>query len=70
MIETSKLTAERIKEYLQEGKRFDGRGLDEFRDIGIETGVSKNAEGRSGCRRYCRSSCQMDGYSRKQDARK
>ncbi|VVB82716.1 Exosome complex component Rrp42 [uncultured archaeon] len=42
---TSKLTAERIKEYLNEGKRFDGRKSDEFRDIVIETGVSKNAEG-------------------------
>jgi exosome complex component RRP42 len=45
MIETSNLTAERIKEYFAEGKRFDGRGLDEFRDLVIETGVSKNAEG-------------------------
>ncbi|MCK9596116.1 exosome complex protein Rrp42 [Candidatus Pacearchaeota archaeon] len=45
MIETSYLTAERIKEYLSEGKRFDGRKLDEFRDIVIETGISKNAEG-------------------------
>ncbi len=45
MIETSKLTAERIKEFLEEGKRFDGRKLDEFREIIIETGVSKNAEG-------------------------
>jgi len=41
----SNLTGRRIKEYLAEGKRFDGRGLDEFRDINIETGVSKNAEG-------------------------
>jgi len=45
MIETSKITAERIKEYMNEGKRFDGRKLDEFRNIIIETGVSKNAEG-------------------------
>ena len=45
MIETSPLTAERIKEYLNEGKRFDNRKLDEFREISIETGVSKNAEG-------------------------
>jgi len=45
MIETSYITAERIKEYLAEGKRFDGRGLDEFREITIETGISKNAEG-------------------------
>jgi len=30
---------------LEEGKRFDGRKPDEFRDISIETGISKNAEG-------------------------
>jgi exosome complex component RRP42 len=42
---TSDLTAERINEYLNQGKRFDDRGLDEFRELTIETGVSKNAEG-------------------------
>ena len=42
---TSDLTGERIKEYLSEGKRFDGRKPDEFRNIIIETGISKNAEG-------------------------
>jgi len=42
---TSKITGERIKQYLREGKRFDGRALDQFRDIEIETNVSKNAEG-------------------------
>lgn len=45
MMETSKLTGKRIEEYLKEGKRFDGRGLEEFREISIETGVSKKAEG-------------------------
>jgi len=44
-METSRLTGERIKQYLAEGKRFDGREPDEFREIVIETGVSKNAEG-------------------------
>ncbi|MBS3071150.1 MAG: hypothetical protein A2639_00505 [Candidatus Staskawiczbacteria bacterium RIFCSPHIGHO2_01_FULL_34_27] len=44
-METTKVTAERIKEYLESGKRFDGRKPDEFREISIETGVSKNAEG-------------------------
>lgn len=44
-MKTSKLTGDRIKEYLELGKRFDGRKLDEFRDITIETGISKNAEG-------------------------
>ena len=42
---TPKITADRIKTYLKQGKRFDGRGLDDFRNIEIETGVSKNAEG-------------------------
>ena len=42
---TSNLTGKRIKEYLSEGKRFDGRKPEEFRDIIIEKGVSKNAEG-------------------------
>lgn len=45
MIETSNLTAQRIREYLAQGKRFDQRKLDEFRNLTIETGVSKNAEG-------------------------
>jgi exosome complex component RRP42 len=42
---TSNLTAQRIKEYLTKGKRFDDRGLEEFRNLTIETGISKNAEG-------------------------
>ena len=41
----SNLTGRRIKEYLSEGKRFDGRKPDEFREIVVETGVSKKAEG-------------------------
>jgi len=45
MIETSDITGKRIKEYLGEGKRFDGRKPEEFRNISIETGISKNAEG-------------------------
>ncbi|MCK4647462.1 exosome complex protein Rrp42 [Candidatus Pacearchaeota archaeon] len=45
MIETPNLTGERIKGYLEAGKRFDGRKPDEFREVSIETGVSKNAEG-------------------------
>ena len=45
LYETSEITAERIKKYLEEGKRFDGRKPDEFREIIIEPGVSKNAEG-------------------------
>lgn len=45
MMETSYLTGEKIKKYLEEGKRFDGRAPDEFREISIETGISTNAEG-------------------------
>jgi exosome complex component RRP42 len=44
-METSNLTKNRIKEFLKEGKRFDERKLEEFRDIIIETGISKKAEG-------------------------
>lgn len=39
------LTIERIKNYLKAGKRFDNRDLLDYRDIEIETGISKNAEG-------------------------
>jgi len=42
---TSNITGNRIKEYLKLGKRFDGRNLDDFREISIEKGISKNAEG-------------------------
>ncbi len=42
---TSKITGERIKEYLEKGKRFDGRALDEFRELTIEKEVSNKAEG-------------------------
>jgi exosome complex component RRP42 len=42
---TSDLTAQRIRQYLTQGKRFDDRKPDEFRDLTIELGVSKNAEG-------------------------
>ncbi len=45
MIETSNLTKNRIAEYLAHGKRFDNRKAEEFRDIVIECGLSKKAEG-------------------------
>lgn len=45
MIETGNLTKNRISEYLLSGKRFDNRKVDEFRDIKIEVGLSKKAEG-------------------------
>lgn len=44
-MEVSNLTKQRIIEYLKAGKRFDNRGLLDFRDIKIETGISNNAEG-------------------------
>ncbi len=44
-METSKITGERIKEYLSQGKRFDNRKPEQFREIVVEEGVSKNAEG-------------------------
>ena len=44
-MKTPKINQQRIKEYLSQGKRFDGRALDQFRDMIIETKVSKKAEG-------------------------
>ena len=44
-MDISNLTRKRIHDYLMEGKRFDNRKLLDFRDITIETDVSKNAEG-------------------------
>ncbi|MFH1889543.1 MAG: exosome complex protein Rrp42 [Nanoarchaeota archaeon] len=44
-MKTPRVTANRIDEYLSSGKRFDGRKLNEFREISIETGISKKAEG-------------------------
>ncbi|MDA3836310.1 MAG: exosome complex protein Rrp42 [Nanoarchaeota archaeon] len=43
---TPSTTADRIKQYMKkEGKRFDGRGLEEFRELTIEKDVSIKAEG-------------------------
>lgn len=36
---------ERLEKYLSEGKRFDGRAPEEFRDLVIEKNISKKAEG-------------------------
>jgi len=44
-MKTPRITAERIEEYLSSGKRFDGRKPEDFREITIETGISKKAEG-------------------------
>ncbi len=34
-----------IIKWFMKGKRYDGRGLDEFRPVSVECGVTKNAEG-------------------------
>jgi exosome complex component RRP42 len=44
-MKTTNITKKRIEKYLAEGKRFDERKPEEFRDITIETGISKKAEG-------------------------
>jgi exosome complex component RRP42 len=44
-MKTPRIVGDRIRQYLMEDKRFDGRGPLKFRDIEIETGVSKKAEG-------------------------
>jgi len=42
---SSNLTKNKIKEYLKKGKRFDNRKPLDYRDLEVETGISKNAEG-------------------------
>lgn len=42
---TPRINGERIKRYLNDGKRFDGRAFDEYRELIIEPNVSKKAEG-------------------------
>ena len=44
-METTNITKKRIEKYLADGKRFDGRKPEEFREIIIEIGISKKAEG-------------------------
>lgn len=44
-MKTPRITGNRIKDYLTQGKRFDGRTPEQFRDIIIEDCVSKKAEG-------------------------
>jgi len=39
------INKKQIASLLKDGKRSDGRGLFDFRDIEIETGISNNAEG-------------------------
>lgn len=42
---TPYVTAERIRSYLEQEKRFDGRKTNEFRELIIEKNISKKAEG-------------------------
>lgn len=42
---TPNTTGDRIRQYMKEGKRFDGRGLEEYRNLTIEKNVSEKAEG-------------------------
>lgn len=44
-MDVARITKKRIHDYLAEGKRFDDRGLLDYRELEIETGISKNAEG-------------------------
>ncbi|MAG38445.1 RNA-binding protein [Candidatus Pacearchaeota archaeon] len=44
-MEVTNLTREKLRKMFAEGKRFDGRKLDEFRDLKIEFDVSNQAEG-------------------------
>src|SRR3989344_7084886 len=39
-----------IRSLIEKGKRIDGRKLDEFRKIIIETNISKNSAGSARCR--------------------
>lgn len=42
---TPNITADRIRKYLKEGKRFDGRKPEDFRELIIEKNISCKAEG-------------------------
>jgi len=44
-MEIAEITKQRIKAYLAKGMRFDGRKPMQYREITVETGVSKKAEG-------------------------
>jgi exosome complex component RRP42 len=44
-MELTENTKRRIIEYMKEGKRFDDRGLLDYRNLEIETGISNKAEG-------------------------
>jgi exosome complex component RRP42 len=44
-MDVSNLTKETLRKMFAEGKRFDGRGLTDFRNIEIEYNVSNKAEG-------------------------
>ena len=41
----SRLKRKKIHEVLQTGNRMDGRGLDEYREIVVKTGVMEKTDG-------------------------
>jgi len=45
MIRNSKLNKQRVAEFLKDGKRFDGRKPNEFRELSIDLNLSNKAEG-------------------------
>lgn len=44
-METTNLTREKLRSMFAEGKRFDSRGLLDFREVEVEYGVSNKSEG-------------------------
>src|SRR3989344_1490241 len=48
--EEAKMNNDYLLNLLEQGKRADGRKLEDYRKITIETGISKNAEGSARCK--------------------
>src|SRR3989344_3883878 len=44
-METSNITIEMFEKMFEQGKRFDGRGLVDYREITVEHNISNKAEG-------------------------
>lgn len=65
----SEIQREYLKDLAQQGRRFDGRDFDEYRDINLETGLIRPAEGSArvqlgGTELYCGVKMQLgDPYS-------
>lgn len=45
VMEMTRIEKEHLKDVIESGERIDGRGFRELRDVEVETGVAKNAEG-------------------------